>query len=1585
MTKTLVVALLLVVRPGYAAEFEVIDKLAVNGAATLFSSATILVPVTQSASLWASTSAVTPHLFVSTAGNVGLGTSVPGARLEVAGQVKITGGTPGAGKVLTSDGAGLAAWGTAVGDNLGDHVATTTLNMASWNMVGVSSINFRSNVFITSATAAQHGGVYVSTNLFVAGISSATQYYGDGSRLTGVSTDTLKIGDAYGGGIVYWVDPKGRSALISATADQSAGMLWTPTNGFTGAGVDGIGGGRSNTVMITTTTGPGSSPARLCADYAVTVSGVYYDDWYLPSKDELALLYVQRGVVGGFAANWYWSSTEYDTTSAWGVDFNIGSVTAIAKTSSRYVRCVRAGPVSAFDHLRDAETVRDGAYRSSTQTFTGGNTFTRDVTASSFTATGVGFSGAQVKLAGNVMVSSEASAALGGGVRVSTNVYIVGFSSAVKYYGDGSGLTGITGDNLGNHTATQNLNMAGFPVVSVSSISASGVYISTYGEVQTAGVGRGSVAGNARGAGAVDLQVNRSNATEVASGAYSVISGGQQNTGSGLYAVVAGGSQNTAGNQYSSVGGGVGNSAPGDTATVPGGRQNSAAGAYSFSAGFASTSTAAGAFTWSDSQGVGVFNNLQDRAWFKTRGGFLVTGSTNSHMSGTVDRGVFITGGGLVGISTDTPRAALDVVSTGTAANVYAQIWRNSAGTIVSSMTSTGELYPVVPAVDNSKVAKTGDTMTGQLTISGSSLTIIAPDSADSSLWISTSATTPHLYVSTAGYVAIGTTTPSGKLHVSGGNINLDGGQQIVFSSVDTSNNLKLKLWTGYGLGINSGTIFYAGQNHSWRDVNGTNERMSLNTAVNGGLTVKGTGTSSFAGVVGVGTTGPQAKLHVVSTSATDSAIFIASHATAGYGLFVSTNGDVGIGTADPGAKLEVAGQIKITGGAPGAGKVLTSDGAGLAAWGTAVGDNLGDHVATTTLQMGVYGVNTSSSVTAARYQIYGSTVLGAKGTRNIFVGDGAGRLEDASADNAFVGYNTGASIYGARNSILGSEAGYSMTGANESVFLGYQAGYTTTSGEYNVFAGAKAGYLNTTGWKNSFVGAYAGYSNDNSASNSFFGYSSGYANTTGTGNSFVGDSSGLNNNTGYENTFIGTVSGNDNTSGSRNTFVGVGAGYGNTTVSDNSVLGYGAGTYNVTGGSNTIVGKDAGRGQSGNSYAGNSLLGYQAGYVLSTGSNNVFLGWKAGYNVTTGTGNIVIGYNKLTPAVGTNNYLNIGGLIVGDMGVSSVTVKGTLSVDRYQINGSTVLAILGGVASLGIGGDAGKVNTGDYNVFVGTAAGILNTSGSYNLMAGSQAGRKNTLGGRNTFLGSFAGNQNLTGQENSFTGQWSGSENTTGDNNSYLGSWAGMFNHTGSANAIFGSQAGGYKYGAGSGSFSSSTIVGYQAGYKLTTGSGGNIFLGYQAGYEVTTGTGNIIIGYNQGTSAAGASNEINIGGVYRGNISSGTATIPKFTVQAADSGIIITSADFGKTITINDPAAQTVTLPSVTDADIGATLTVVKLGAGNVTITAPSGVYIADSISGGSIYNNLASQTYATISLRLVTSTKWVIMWGDGCWTTN
>jgi len=66
-------------------------------------------------------------------GNLGIGASAPTAKLEVAGQVKITGGSPGANKVLTSDANGLASWQTpAAGGGSGTIVGGGESNGTRW-------------------------------------------------------------------------------------------------------------------------------------------------------------------------------------------------------------------------------------------------------------------------------------------------------------------------------------------------------------------------------------------------------------------------------------------------------------------------------------------------------------------------------------------------------------------------------------------------------------------------------------------------------------------------------------------------------------------------------------------------------------------------------------------------------------------------------------------------------------------------------------------------------------------------------------------------------------------------------------------------------------------------------------------------------------------------------------------------------------------------------------------------------------------------------------------------------------------------------------------------------------------------------------------------------------------------------------------------------------------------------------------------------------------------------------------------------------------------------------------------------------
>jgi hypothetical protein len=74
------------------------------------------------------------------------------------------------------------------------------------------------------------------------------------------------------------------------------------------------------------------------------VSETCYGDWYLPSKVELNLLYNAKvaGVVGDFANNYYWSSTEYGSSSAWLQNFDNGNQYSDGKLDTSPVRSVRA-------------------------------------------------------------------------------------------------------------------------------------------------------------------------------------------------------------------------------------------------------------------------------------------------------------------------------------------------------------------------------------------------------------------------------------------------------------------------------------------------------------------------------------------------------------------------------------------------------------------------------------------------------------------------------------------------------------------------------------------------------------------------------------------------------------------------------------------------------------------------------------------------------------------------------------------------------------------------------------------------------------------------------------------------------------------------------------------------------------------------------------------------------------------------------------------------------------------------------------------------------------------------------------------
>jgi len=104
-----------------------------------------------------------------------------------------------------------------------------------------------------------------------------------------------------------------------------------------------VGSGKRNTQRIVyrlKILGENNCATQICV--GMNING--YTDWFLPSKDELDLIYKnlkQKGL-GGFSNEWYWSSSLVNN-SAWSQRFNDGSQLNRASRSTMYlVRAVRA-------------------------------------------------------------------------------------------------------------------------------------------------------------------------------------------------------------------------------------------------------------------------------------------------------------------------------------------------------------------------------------------------------------------------------------------------------------------------------------------------------------------------------------------------------------------------------------------------------------------------------------------------------------------------------------------------------------------------------------------------------------------------------------------------------------------------------------------------------------------------------------------------------------------------------------------------------------------------------------------------------------------------------------------------------------------------------------------------------------------------------------------------------------------------------------------------------------------------------------------------------------------------------------------
>jgi TonB-dependent SusC/RagA subfamily outer membrane receptor len=204
----------------------------------------------------------------------------------------------------------------------------TTIAAAQSPVTGLTSARVSANITDLKAGTTYHYRIVAANN---EGIT-----YGEDVTFR----SEYVIGEYLNGGYIFYVDETGEHGLVCAPSDQSLNALWG-NSAPAGAAGRAVGTGYQNTSDIVHGCPEEGIAARLC--YDLEMNG--YSDWFLPSIDELLLMYTNlhsKGL-GSFKDHFYWSSTQ-DNYGAWVVSFNYGS----KSNHDRDKNTIRTRAVRAF-------------------------------------------------------------------------------------------------------------------------------------------------------------------------------------------------------------------------------------------------------------------------------------------------------------------------------------------------------------------------------------------------------------------------------------------------------------------------------------------------------------------------------------------------------------------------------------------------------------------------------------------------------------------------------------------------------------------------------------------------------------------------------------------------------------------------------------------------------------------------------------------------------------------------------------------------------------------------------------------------------------------------------------------------------------------------------------------------------------------------------------------------------------------------------------------------------------------------------------------------------------------------------------